>query len=156
VPREVTEKDMQDVRIECYNLISNFEADFRAFIKIELSKHFGENWWEECIPEVIRGRCKKLAEAESKKGRKVELVECLDFSHYQEILTREPNWTKVFQKFFGDKQRVMAGLTLLKDIRDPVSHTRGEITLVEKNKVIAAIQHLKELMRGQTNLEHFS
>lgn len=156
VPRETTEKDMQDARLECYNLISTFEIGFRAFMKSELSKHFGENWWEECIPEVVRKRCQKLAEIESKKGRRVELVDCLDFSHYQEILTREPNWTKVFQKFFGDKQRVMAGLTLLKDIRDPVSHARGKITPTEKSKVITAIQHLKKLMYTQTNLEHFS
>jgi len=156
VPREATEKDIQDARLECYNLISTFEIEFRGFMKSELSKHFGVDWWEECIPEIIRKKCQRLVEIECKKGRKVELVDCLDFSHYQEILTREPNWSNVFRKFFGNKQRVMAGLTLLKDIRDPVSHARGKITLGEKNKVITAIQHLKKLMRPLTNLEHFS
>jgi hypothetical protein len=42
----------------------------------------------------------------------------------------------------------MASLTLLKDIRDPVSHARGKITPTEKSKVIVAIQHSKKLMRA--------
>ena len=155
VPRETTEKDIEDARLECYNLITAFEKELRKFIEKELKKYYGDEWWERGVNDNVRGRCEKLKRIEEKKGRKVKLIDCLDFSHYSIILTDRNNWPNIFSKILGDKNKLLARLDILKSIRDPVFHTRGRINSREKLDVITSIRYLRNLMKRQKEITSF-
>lgn len=155
VPRETTQKDKQDTSLECYNLIANFESEMREFIKKELSAKFGENWWNECIPKEIRSKCEIRAQEEfSKKGRQTDHVDCLEFPHYDWIITDERNWNEVFKKFFRKKELFKGQFEILKDIRNLVMHSR-EVNPQQKINAASAIRILRPQMHSQLNIEEF-
>jgi ribonuclease HIII len=155
VPREPSEKESRDGRLEIFNLISNFEADFRKFIRENLSEAFGSDWWNIGVEADIRKKCERIQLDELKKGKKVEAIDCLDFRHYSMIITSKSNWERVFAKFFGNKERVLARLVILKDWRDPAYHVRGAIGSKEKAEVVGAINQLRVMIKLQTSLEEF-
>jgi ribonuclease HIII len=105
-PREPTEKDIAEARLECYNLITAFEKELRGFIDKELKKHYGEEWWEKGVNKDIRGKCERLKRVEQSKGRKVRAIDCLDFSHYAFILADRNNWPNIFSKILENKEEV--------------------------------------------------
>jgi ribonuclease HIII len=147
--KEPAQREFDDSRLQLFNLISSFERDLRAFIREKLKETFGPDWWERCVDEQIRGKCDRRRGIELKKGRKVDSVDCLDFEHYWFILTAKKNWDEVFVKFFKDKKRLEARLTILKDIRNPISHSRGEFGPKEIAEAVAAVNYLRQLMREQ-------
>lgn len=155
VPREPNEKEIEDARLECYSLITAFEKDLREFISKELRKYYGDEWWEKGIDKDIRGKCEKLAKKEEIKGRKVRPLDCLGFSQYHFILGDKENWTNVFSKIFSDKDRLLARLNILKDVRDPVAHARGKFGTKEKLEVISTIRSLRNLINKQKELYSF-
>ena len=155
VAKEPNEKEMEDARLECYSLITAFEKDLRDFIGKELRKYYGDEWWEKGIDKDIRGKCEKLARKEERKGRIVRPLDCLGFQHYQFILTDKENWTNIFSKIFSDKEWLLARLNILKDVRDPVAHARGEFGTREKLEVISTIRSLKNLMNKQKEITSF-
>lgn len=155
MPREPNEREFQEVRLELFNLISNFEKEMRAFICAKLKAIYGDEWWTRCIDKNIRGKCEGLRDSEEKKGRKVDLVDCLDFEHYRLVLTDKENWEMVFKTYFRDKTQLLSRLTILKGIRDPVSHARGSFGPKEKAEVVGAINHLRKMMKRQRGLEEF-
>jgi len=85
----------------------------------------------------------------------VRPLDCLGFQHYQFILTDKENWTNIFSKIFSDKERLLARLNILKDVRDPVAHARGEFGTREKLEVISTIRSLKNLMNKQKEITSF-
>ena len=155
VPREPSEKESRDGRLEIFNLISNFEEDIRKFIGENLSATFGSDWWNIAIEDDVRKRCERMQHDELKKGKRVDAIDCLDFRHYSMIITAKNNWDKAFAKFFGNKERVLARLVILKDWRDPAYHVRGPIGSKEKAEVVGAINQLRVMMKLQANLEEF-
>lgn len=155
VSRTLTERDQEDYRLECYDAISVFEAELRSFIERHLSHHFGDEWWDECIPENVKGKAERLAKAEKEKGKSSRLVDYLDFSHYQWIITLDKNWEKVFKKSFKHKEQLIARLAILKNYRNIVAHSRGKITREQKGEIIGAIRYLRGVMRLSPRLEDF-
>ncbi len=155
VPRELSERELREAGLEIFNLIDNFEREFRQFLKGKLSEHYGEEWWEMGIDREIRKKCEGRKKAERRKGRKVELIDCLEFPHYRLILTRRQNWDQIFSKIFRVSEDVLARLTVLKDWRDPVYHARGEVGPQEKAEVVSAMNQLRRIMRMQKGLDEF-
>ncbi len=155
-PRPMQETEKEDERLECYSLISVFEAELRSFLESQLSTQFGPAWWNECVPAEVRGKAEKLAEGEAKKGRTARPIECLDFSHYEWILLDDKNWEKAFKLVFQNKDYVRARLIVLKSYRDPVAHARGDITHKEKGEVVGAIHWMRKMMRAQSNIDRFA
>ncbi len=155
VPREPDEKELKDAGIEIFNLIDNFEREFRRFIKEKLSEHYGADWWEKGVDENIRKKCEGFQRHELDKGRKVELIDCLEFPHYSIIITRGENWKTIFSPIFKTPEKVLARLTILKDWRDPVYHSRGSVGPQEKAEVVSAITQLRRMTQIQTGLEEF-
>lgn len=155
VPREPTEKELREAALEIFNLIDNFEREFRSFMKEAFAKHYGDAWWEKAVDEQIRKKCEQLQRDEARKGRKVEPMDCLDFQHYGIIITQRDNWESVFKPIFKTKDKVLARLTVLKDWRDPVYHARGMIGYQEKSEVASATGQLRRMMYMQTGLDEF-
>lgn len=155
LPREPAQRELREASLEIFNLISNFEIEFREFIKARLEEHYGPEWWEKGVDENIRKKCEGRQRDELKKGRKVELMECLEFPHYRLIITDRRNWEEIFSKYFRDKEKVMARLTVLRDWRDPVYHARGTIGPKETSEVVGAVNQLRRMMRLQPGLDDF-
>lgn len=157
-PRPMQETEKEDERLECYSLISVFEAELRSSIESRLSSQFGPDWWNECVPAEVRGKAEKLAEGEAKKGRIARPIDCLDFSHYDWILLDDKNWEKAFKSVFQNKDYVRARLIVLKSYRDPVAHSRGDITTKEKGEVVGAIHWMRKMIRAraQSSIEDFA
>ena len=153
-PMQETEKE--DERLECYSLISVYEAELRSFIESRLLSEFGPEWWDACVPVEVRGKAEKLAEGEAKKGRIVRPIDCLDFSHYDWILLGDKNWERTFKAVFQNKDYVRARLIVLKSYRDPVAHSRGDITSREKGEVVGAIHWMRKMIRAQSSIEDFA
>jgi ribonuclease HIII len=156
VPREPSERELKEASLEIFNLIDNFEREFRKFLKDKLSQHYGKDWWERGIDKNIRKKCEHRQRDEKKKGRKVTLLDCLEFPHYPLILTSRENWEQVFLKVFKVKDKMLARLTVLKDWRDPVYHARGTVGAQEKAEVVSAINQLRRMMRLQKGLDEFA
>ncbi len=152
MPREPSEKDSDSVRLECYSLLSSFEKDLRKFIKKNLTRVYGDDWWAGGVRESIRLKCEKLAMQEQARGRDVEPLDCLDFKHYRYILTGK-NWD-VFGPMFKDQNQLLGRLALLVDVRNPVAHVRGRFGPKDKMDVLAAVRWLREKM-GQKTLESY-
>jgi ribonuclease HIII len=148
------EKEKEDLLLECYNLISNFESEFRRFLKGELQSFYGDQWWEKSIDKNIRGKCEKLQKAEMKKGREVEPIDCMDFNHYQMIITDKDNWEKVFSNIFKNKDQLLARLKILKDVRDPVAHSRGSFMHKDKLDIISTLSYFRKMFK-QKKIEDF-
>jgi hypothetical protein len=155
-PHPMQETEKEDERLECYSLISVFEAELRSFIESRLSSEFGPDWWDECVSIEVRGKAEKLAEGEAKKGRIVRPIDCLDFSHYDWILLNDKNWERAFKAVFQNKDYVRARLIVLKSYRDPVAHSRGDITSREKGEVVGAIHWMRKMIRAQSSIEDFA
>lgn len=156
LPREPSQRELEEARLEIFNLIDNFETGFRRFIKEKLREHYGVDWWESGVDESIRGRCERRRREELKKGRKVDLLDCLEFPHYEYIITRKENWERVFSRVFRSSDKVMARLTVLRDWRGSVYHARGKIGPQEKAEVVGAINQLRRMMRGQKGLDELT
>jgi len=155
-PRHVPEAEKDDERLEVYNLISVFEAELRALIERALSARFGASWWADRIDPGVRGRAERLAETEAKRGRSARPVDCLDFAHYEMILLDDKNWEEAFRPVFQNKDQLRARLVVLKSYRDPVAHTRGDITTKEKGEVVGVIHWMRKMMRAQSHVDDFS
>lgn len=133
-------KISRDIRLECYNLIDSFEPDLRRFIATKLKSFYGDEWWEKSVDENVRGKAGSLQRKEMDRGVKVEFVDCLEMDHYRLIITDSRNWKDVFEPVFKDKEGFLARLKILKDIRNPVAHSRGVLRYGDKLGVISAIQ----------------
>lgn len=147
VPKENLEKMQEDLMLECYNLIMSFERELRKFIKLKLEAYYGNKWWEEGIPKYIREKVEEIIESEHEKGKEVELIEGLNFSHYEEILGNSKNWGKIFSQIFGDKNIMIGNLRIIREIRRRVAHSRSNITPEEKVQLIGAISVFRNLIK---------
>jgi ribonuclease HIII len=156
LPRPQTERTAKDARLEIFSLIGHMEGEVRQFLEKKLKEHFGADWWTKGVDENIRKKCEGLRDQEVKKGRKVQLIDCLDFAHYSIIMTRGENWEKIFAPVFRSKEKVLARLTILKDWRDPAYHVRGQLGDKEKAEVMGAVHWLRKMMTQQTSLTEFA
>lgn len=148
------ERDQDNLRLECFALISAFERELRAFLRSRLKAHYGAEWWGKGIPRQIAEKAEALRLKEQTKGKTVELIDCLDFDHYQWILTLKENWDGVFSRDFGSKENLIARLTILRENRNPVSHSRP-LEQRGKLEVISAVEYLRKCM-GQRRLDDYS
>lgn len=133
-------KISRDIRLECFNLIDSFEPDFRRFIAAKLESYHGGEWWEKAVDGNVKSKAVSLRQKEMSRGVSVELIDCLEMDHYRLIMTDTSNWKNVFEPIFKDKESLLARLKILKDIRNPVAHSRGALKHSDKLGVISAIQ----------------
>jgi ribonuclease HIII len=131
-------------RLEGYSLLDSFEPELRAFIRGELQRVYGEEWWTRGVPKEIRDKAEKRRRQEAEKGRDADVMDCLDFPHYELILRRD-NWEPVFKAVFQDDNSLLARLRPIQDIRNPVAHTRG-LSRGDKATLIGAIEWMRAKM----------
>ena len=110
-------------RLEAYSLLDSFEPELRVFIREELQRAYGEEWWTKGVPGEIRAKAEKRRRQEAERGRDADVMDLLEFSHYELIIHGE-SWESVFKPVFQDGNSLLARLRPIQDIRNPVAHTR--------------------------------
>ncbi len=126
VPKEQKIVISDDKTVATNKLISEFEQKVRGFIKIQLEKSYGEDWWNQCIPQDV----KEMAEKRKSNKRKVEpkreynVLDFHNFFDYNNIMLNKKNWNNVFKGFFHEKYVVQAPFEKLSNIRNDIAHNR--------------------------------
>ena len=128
-------------RLEAYSLLDSFEPELRAFIREELRRTFGEEWWTRGVPREIREKAENRRRQEADKGRDADVMDLLEFSHYELIMHGE-NWKSVFKPVFQDGNSLLARLRPIQDIRNPVAHTRA-LSPTDRATLIGSIGWMK-------------
>ncbi|TFG11202.1 MAG: hypothetical protein EU535_07515, partial [Promethearchaeota archaeon] len=83
-----SESDEPEKRYETQNLIYNFELRIRKFIKTQLKKIYGDNWWTQGVSTNIR----EAAEERLMKKQRIEprrsyvVIDFLNFKDYSNII----------------------------------------------------------------------
>jgi ribonuclease HIII len=131
-------------RLEAYSLLDSFEPELRAFIREVLERAFGGDWWARGVQEEIREKAEKRRRQEAEKGRDSDVMEFLEFSHY-ELIMHGDNWNSVFKPVFQDGNSLLARLRPIQDIRNPVAHTRA-ISPADRATLIGSIGWMRARM----------
>ena len=147
------ERDQDNLRLECFVLIGSFEVEFRRYIAQRLKQALGDDWWTAGIPSEIRAKVERRFQSEIAQGKVLERIDLLGFEHYQIILTSKENWERVFSLDFKSKDQLIARLTILKTVRDPVSHARP-LEQRDKLDVISALDYFRRVL-SQRRLDEF-
>ncbi len=118
--------DIREKKNTINNLISDFELTIRQFIKNQLKKHYGDDWWDQGIQKDIR---KDAEDLKSKKEiiepkRTYQVIDFLTFMNYSDIILYRKNWNNIFRKFFNQKYRFQAPFEKLTNIRNDLAHNR--------------------------------
>lgn len=145
-------KISREIRLECYSLIDSFEPEMRKFIETKLRTLFGDEWWDKGVDIQIRRKAEAQRDKEKARGVEAELIDCLDMDHYRLIMTDSPNWKSIFGPVFKDEAALLARLKILKDIRNPVAHSRGLLKYADKLGVVSAIQWLNSKIKGEIGI----
>ena len=56
-----------DLNQECSQAIDLFEVQLRVFVQDEMRKYFGDQWWNQNVPNPIKVNCKERQENEQSK-----------------------------------------------------------------------------------------
>ena len=147
VQSEIGGLRVETSRLEGYSLLDSFEPELRAFIRTGLESHYGGEWWDRGVSREIREKAEKRRRQEAEKGRDVDIMECLDWPHYEYILKSKENWESVFKAVFGDENSLLARLRPINDLRNPVAHTRG-LSRSDMATLIGSIGWMRNKMRG--------
>jgi len=143
----VEAKISQDIRLECFNLIDSLEPELRKFIERRLRGMLGDRWWELGVDGNVRAKAESLTRKEAIRGVQAEPIDCLEMDHYRIILTDQGNWKGAFEAVFKDKEALLARLKILRDVRNPVAHSRM-LRYSDKLEVIGAIQWLNSRVKA--------
>lgn len=119
------------INIKCYNIIFIFENNLREFIKLELEKRYGENWFNKLNGEIqkeAKSNKDKLIKYLSPNKINENILSFLFLSHLRRII-RE-NWPDPFFNFFKNankdvekcKDKISDKLFEIEVIRNLLSH----------------------------------
>ena len=144
IPSDIGPVRVETSRLEAYSLLDSFEPELRVFIREELQRAYGEEWWTRGIPGEIREKAEKRRRQEAEKGRDADVMDLLEFSHYELIMHGE-NWESVFKPVFQDGNSLLARLRPIQDIRNPVAHTRA-LSPADRATLIGSIGWMRAKM----------
>lgn len=144
---EIESKDLNK-KETTKKLIESFEIKMREFIKDQLKKYYGEDWWNLGIGITLRENAEKRKTNKEKDEpkRKYDVIDFLNFIDYLLIMMQKKNWTNVFEKFFGTSHTLKAFFERISSIRNDLAHGRFEEEDYEKCKTYISdiLKHLPE------------
>ncbi|MCP5362042.1 MAG: hypothetical protein H6908_05350 [Hyphomicrobiales bacterium] len=105
-----------------YEIFYCLEKSIRGIIRDRLQE-FGENWWEEKIPEQVKTEAKKRHEEELGRGVTPRSYDLLDYTNFGELNTIiNKNWDESFSDMFSNRDAVRNVMTMLNTLRGPIAH----------------------------------
>ena len=118
-----------DYRKSCQQALDDFEQCLRGFVKHQMGKGFGGEWWKTNVPESIATECnKRLRKEQSNRFPILPASEPIDYTNMGElkdVICRRDNFTKVFKPYFGNTGTIDSKLSELIAFRNPAAHNRS-------------------------------
>ena len=115
-------------QLSAYELLKQLESSLRISIEKAMSE-ISPDWWNARIPNDV----KQNAENRKRRNEKqwpwttvdnLHVIHYIDFPDYAKIITRRDNWNEVFEKIFGNRERLIQKLNELEPIRNAIAHSR--------------------------------
>ena len=126
--------------VQIFQVLYQIEVGLRELIIDSLSSHCGPIWWKSRLPgDVLDSYRKGLAYERGIKWIKMlphHPIYYIDFPDLRHVITRNDNWSEVFQSIFGRKDIIENTLSEIEPIRNKIAHNRkataGDVRIVEK------------------------
>ena len=107
-----------------YNFLHRLESQIRKFIDERMKEEFGDNWAKHQA-SGMHHKWRDIQDEARNKGEKVyPLIAYADFTDYEQIITRNDNWEKVFKPIFRRKTFVQESFCWIYPIRNHIAHNR--------------------------------
>ena len=149
--RTKTERDFEENPSEPLDL---FEIRLRDLFNDKLAAEYGENYWNEGIPQIVRDEAEKKIQKDLRShpyneekyldGR--ERLNFLDMSDYSLVIMQ--NWP-LFKRIFMSRGEVERHFLALMKYRNPIKHTRG-LNIVDKKNGEAAVLWFEQIFNSLT------
>ena len=140
-----------DFNQECSQAIDLFEVQLRVFVQDEMRKYFGDQWWNQNVPNPIKVNCKERQENEqSKRFPRLQLaphpIHYTNLGEIKDIICRNDNFTQVFKPFFGNVNGISTRIEELVIFRNPAAHNRPIFGPLEYQEIIVACRTIFQAM----------
>ena len=140
-----------DYNQECRRVIDLFEVQLRKFVQDEMRKHFGEQWWNQNVPNQIKVSCRERQEQEQSR-RFPRLQPAEHPIHYtylgelKDIICRNDNFNQIFKAFFGNSNGISTRIEELIVFRNPAAHNRPIFGPSEFQAIVVACRSIFQAM----------
>lgn len=117
-------RDEAEMMQRHYAVFYCLENSIRELIVERLSELYGQNWWDEHVPQVVRENCKKNRDKEVEAGftpRSDQMIDYSTFGELGEIFKRNAD---TFGEMFRDLTAVGRILSNLNTLRGPIAHCK--------------------------------
>ena len=133
--------------LEAQKLLFEFECELRRFIDSKMAQCAGPNWPKHRVDKkVFDGWKEKQQKDEQSRRVKLPIVDFIDFSEYEAILTRADSWKDVFGAYFLRVESVRESFCRLRPLRNAADHAR---TLTQDDFVYLTVE-LKRLRQAMS------
>jgi len=108
-----------------YVIFYCLENTIREIIVQRLEEQFGNDWWDQSVPQVVKTNAEKNRKKELSSGvtpRSTELIDFTNFGELGEII--KSNWD-IFGDMFRDIRAVEKVLATLNTLRAPIAHCKA-------------------------------
>ncbi len=105
-----------------YEIFYCLEKSIRGLIAEKLTEANGADWWEKCVPEVVKQSASRNMQREVDSGFTVRSDEPIDYTNFGELgEIIKSNWATFADTFNSQRavEKVMSNLNLL---RRPIAH----------------------------------
>ena len=111
--------------VNAYRNLFIVENRLRKFIEVELTKHYGADWWNKGISHVLRSKADKRKFDEQEYGWQVSNAESnLEYLSFPDLNKIIINQWSVFKPVFKEQSKIELRLKELEIIRNLIAHTR--------------------------------
>ena len=121
---------------KAYELLFDFEMEFREFTTGQLKNQYGENWWKQGVKGDIKDKCEKRQKKDiDNKNKHVNIHNYMDFMDPYSLIEWKQN-KDIFQPYFPkDLDKLRIKLSELYDIRNDIAHSKKKITEKDVHKI---------------------
>jgi len=138
-----------DLRVEAakmaehYELFYCLENSIRKLISETLESACGENWWEICVPPILRTNVQKNIDRDRESGVTLRSIYEIDFTTFGELgeIVRT-NWNH-FDAIFSSEKAFTKIMTNLNILRNPIAHC----SVLAEDEIIRLQLTLKDWFR---------
>jgi hypothetical protein len=105
-----------------YELFYCLEKSIRKLVAETLEGSHGENWWDTCVPELIKNNVKNNMQKEIDSGVTIRSEDEIDYTNFGELGEIVKTSWDSFDAIFSSQKaftKIMTGLNML---RGPIAH----------------------------------
>lgn len=117
-------RDEADMMQRHYAVFYCLENSIRELIIDRLVELYGQNWWDDHVPQVVRDNCKKNRDKELGAGFTPRSDQMIDYSTFGELGEIFKANADTFGEMFRELTAVGRILSNLNTLRGPIAHCK--------------------------------